>query len=319
MLAERSAQTERRTIEVSGGDAEQTGTDRSPAPRPVGLLSHLEAIGFRAVAAFAQTMNVDRASALSGAIWRTIAPHLRRHERARRNIAAAMPELDERSREAILIQMWDVLGRTFAEAFHLDAIASQPERIELAIDEDLMTLMRRGGLVLASLHTGNWEIAALAARKAEIPIAGVYQSLKNPLVDDFVTRTRAGHYPLGLFSKGHDTVFKLMRILRKGGVVAVLADLREHRGVAVPFFGRPAPSNPFPALLARNQDVPLVAVRIIRLDGARFRVEAERVPVSRTAERSADVEAATAALHAIFERWIRDRPGQWMWGHRRWG
>lgn len=304
---------------MSGTEVEEDAAAPPKAPRAASVLMRLEYLGFRVVAAVARALPLDTASAVSAWLWRAIAPHLRRHRRARLNLAASMPELPEAERERILREMWGVLGRTFAEAFHLDALYSDRSRIAITIEPALMELMRGGGFVLASLHTGNWEICGVAARQTGLRIAGVYQSLKNPLVDDFVTATRAPFYPLGLFSKGHDTVFKLMRILRNGGDVAVLADLREHRGVAVPFFGRPAPSNPFPALMARSQNVPLVAIRVVRLEGARFEVQGERVPVARTADRSADVTATTAALHAIFERWIRERPAQWMWGHRRWG
>ena len=109
-----------------------------------------------------------------------------------------------------------------------------------------------------------------------------------------------------------------MRIVRGGGSLAVMADLREHKGIDAPFFGRPAPSTPFPALMARAIGVPLVAGRVLRTDGARFVVTAEIVPVPRTHDRDADVRQATEALQAVFERWIREAPGQWMWGHRRW-
>jgi KDO2-lipid IV(A) lauroyltransferase len=98
----------------------------------------------------------------------------------------------------------------------------------------------------------------------------------------------------------------------------MLADLREMRGIEVPFFGRPAPSTPLPALIARTLDLPLIAARAVRMGGVRFRIEAEPVAVPRTADRHGDVLAATAALHAVFERWIREDPGQWMWAHRRW-
>lgn len=304
---------------MSGTEAGRDGAAGAKGAGRPGILMRLEYWGFLGVAALARALPLDVASGLSGWLWRVIAPHLRRHRRARLNLAVSMPELGEAEREAILREMWEVLGRTFAEAFHLDTFGREPSRITIAISPALLDMMRGGGFVLASLHTGNWEICGVAARQTGLRIAGVYQSLKNPLVDDVVTRTRAPFYPLGLFRKGHDTVFKLMRILRNGGDVAVLADLREHRGISVPFFGRPAPSNPFPALMARSQGVPLVAIRVVRLDGARFEVQGERVPVSMTADRAADVEATTAALHALFERWIRERPAQWMWGHRRWG
>ncbi len=50
----------------------------------------------------------------------------------------------------------------------------------------------------------------------------------------------------------------------------------------------------------------------------RFRIRIEPVPIPQTNDREADALAATAALQAQFEAFIREAPEQWMWGHRRW-
>lgn len=304
--------------------AGETAGSPQPGPPAAGTLKRigqrLEWLGFWLVAALFGALPLDKASALSGWIWRTVAPRLRRHGRADRNLAASLPELSEAERETILLSMWESLGRTFAEAFHLGDIASDPSRIAIVLPQDVQDAVAGGrGCVLASLHLGNWEIATMAAMRVGFRPAGVYQRIKNPHVDADVTRLRAPYYPAGLFTKGHNTALKLTRHLRAGGTLAVMSDLRDVRGVSVPFFGRPAPSTPFPVLLARSQAVPLVAGRVVRLDGARFRVDTELVPVPRTGDRDTDIATGTAALHAVFERWIRDTPGQWMWAHRRWG
>jgi KDO2-lipid IV(A) lauroyltransferase len=296
-------------------------TDRgTPAPAAsrraqAGVLQWIEYAGFRLVAAIAASLPLDVASSVSGRIWRFVAPMLRRHARARANIAASLPELSEQAREAILLDMWENLGRTFGEAFHLQDLAAARDRVTIDLSPEVESLLRKGGVVLVSLHLGNWEIAVTSLAPYGLDAAGVYQSLKNPIVDDYVTGMRGPLYKAGLFS----TVFKLMRVVRAGKSVAILADQREHRGISVPFFGRPAPSNPFPAILARSQKVPLVAGYVLRTTGAHFVVRGEVVDVPQTGDREADVAAATANIHAVFERWIRQHPGQWMWGHRRWG
>jgi KDO2-lipid IV(A) lauroyltransferase len=58
---------------------------------------------------------------------------------------------------------------------------------------------------------------------------------------------------------------------------------------------------------------------VLREKDANFRIKLEEVPVVRTGDREADVIATTANLQAALERNIRERPGEWMWGHRRWG
>ncbi|WP_460451555.1 lysophospholipid acyltransferase family protein [Alsobacter sp. SYSU BS001988] len=294
--------------------------DRGGMLGPFGILTRLEYAGFLIVAALFRALPIDVASGFSGWIWRSVAPHLRRHARADRNLAASMPELSPQQRARILDEMWDMLGRTFAEAFHLAEIMDDPTRLRIDVGDDVKALLKGGqGCVVAFPHMGNWEVASIAARLQGAEIAGVYQRLKNPLVDRAVTRMREPFYPRGLFSKSRDAVIQLKRVLRTGGAVALLADLRDMRGISVPFFGRPAPSTPFPGLLVRSHGAPLILGRVVRLEGARFRVEAEVVPTPSTADRAADVEAVTALIHARFESWIRENPGQWMWGHRRWG
>ena len=50
----------------------------------------------------------------------------------------------------------------------------------------------------------------------------------------------------------------------------------------------------------------------------RFSLRVEPVEVPVTADRDADIVAATANLQAQFEAFIREAPEQWMWAHRRW-
>jgi KDO2-lipid IV(A) lauroyltransferase len=37
-----------------------------------------------------------------------------------------------------------------------------------------------------------------------------------------------------------------------------------------------------------------------------------------TGDRHADVAAITTEVNRVIEGWIRARPGQWLWLHRRW-
>jgi KDO2-lipid IV(A) lauroyltransferase len=309
-----------------GGAFDSSETDAGPVASstvraPIHpALARLEYGAFRVVAWLIRALPLDAASALSGFIWSAIAPFLRRHRRALANLEASLPELSAAEREDIARGMWRMLGRTFAEAFQLDRVFADPDRVRLDLSPEIQALFAQPkAVVLAGCHLGNWEIAALAGARAGLKIAGVYQRLKNPLVDDYVTGLRAPWYPAGLFSKGQDAVRKLMRLARQGACVALLADQRDFRGVSVPFFGRQAPSTPFPAMLARIHDLPIVAARVRRLKGARFLIDAEIIPVARTGDRDADIKVATAAIQACFERWIRQQPDQWMWVHRRWG
>ena len=175
------------------------------------------------------------------------------------------------------------------------------------------------GIVFVSLHSGNWELAITAGMKTGIKAAGVYQRVKNPRVDRYLVESRRERYPRGLFAKGSDVALKLIRVVRDGGAVAILADLRDRRGAVLPFFGHPAPSTTFPALLARSTGAALIAARVVRTGPVRFTVEAELIDVPRSPDREADIIEGTRRIQARFEAWVREHPDQWMWAHRRWG
>src|SRR5260370_11742034 len=99
----------------------------------------LEYVAFLIVAAMARALPVDVASRWSGKVWRFLAPHLHRHKRAVNNLALAFPEKTPAEIEAIALEMWDNLGRVFAEFFHLDEIASG-DRIQIEPPEILERL-----------------------------------------------------------------------------------------------------------------------------------------------------------------------------------
>jgi len=277
----------------------------------------LEYAGFRALEAIVLALPLEAASAGSGKAWRLIAPHLYRQKRALKNLELAFPEKTPHERKRIAAAMWENLGRTFAESFHLKRIVADG-RIGFEPEERFDEIARGGPFVVCGLHLGNWEIVAHAGKRMGVPLTGVYQRLSNPYVDAETHRLRAFLYEGGLLPKAPVTARALLRAAQEGGYPAFLADLRDDRGAKAPFFGHPARSNTFPALLARTTGLPLYAGAAFRKPGVRFTIRIERVPVPVTHDRAADAVAATAALQKQFEAFIREAPEQWMWAHRKW-
>lgn len=289
----------------------------APPTRDPTVRDRLEVAAVRGIVAGLGALGPERASALMGRIWRRLAPLNRRHARADRHLADAMPELSGDRRREILGDMWDNLGRTAAEAFLLPQIITMPDLVEEAF-EGIDGLSRADGAIFASLHSGNWELAAWGIRLAGFRTAAVYQPLKNPLADAVLKDLRLPIYDAGLYPRDASTALRLRSLARSGVAVGMLADLRDATGAEVSFFGRPAYATTLPAMLARRLSLPLVAGRVVRLEGLRFRIEAAPVAVPRTEDVDADILAATEALTARFEAWIRQYPSQWMWAHRKW-
>jgi KDO2-lipid IV(A) lauroyltransferase len=73
------------------------------------------------------------------------------------------------------------------------------------------------------------------------------------------------------------------------------------------------------AVLALRFDCDVLPVRVERLVGARFRLTVfPPLVLPQSGEPHADAATVMVGVNAILETWIRDRPGQWLWLHRRW-
>ena len=286
-------------------------------PVRASLKHRVEYVFFLALARLVRALPLEAASNAMGWGWRMFAPLSSRHRRALDHLARAFPEKSPEELQAIARGMWDMLGRVFAEIFHLDEIAASGRMV---LDESVADMLPADRcFVVAGAHQGNWELGGASVVLAGANPAGVYQRIKNPLVDAYVRTLRERFYPGGLFAKSDDAARGLIRHARRKGAVATMADVRDKTGIAVPFFGRLAPSSPFPALMARRFGLPLFAGWIVREPGVRFRIHFAPVEVPHTGDLEADVAVATANLHKALEATIRLRPEHWMWAHRRWG
>ena len=171
-------------------------------------------------------------------------------------------------------------------------------------------------MILFSGHLANWEISPLAAGQYGIDGGLVYRTSSNPFVDRMILKCRG--WPGEVIPK-EAVGRRAVSALRRGAHLLILADQKLNEGIPVPFFGRPAMTAPTVALLGLRFDCDVLPARVERLNGARFRLTIEPpLQLPNTGNRAADVATLTASVNETFERWIRERPEQWFWVHRRW-
>lgn len=275
-----------------------------------GAVAHLAFALFRA-------LPLDRASGVGGFLFRAIGPRLGVSRLARRNLAQAFPGKTPAEVDALLRGVWDNLGRTLGELPHLDAIVA--DRVEVVGAEVLLGLRDDGrpGLFF-SAHLANWEIAVYVAGRLGLKLHLFYRAANNPWTESLYRRVR-GDAAAGLLPKGSRGARRALDLLGRGEHIGLLADQKMNDGIAVPFFGRPAMTAPALAQFALRFDCPVVPARVERLGGARFRLTIQPpLEIQKSGDRQADVLAAMTEVNRIIEGWVRDRPDQWLWLHRRW-
>ena len=287
-------------------------------------------VGERAAAAIAglviralRAMDPVRCSNLGGRLARRVGPLLPVSRVADRNLRAALPDLDDAARRAVIAGVWENLGRTAAELPHLARFGRTPSGPgwEIEGEQHLAALREGGQAIFFSGHFGNWELILPIAASLGVRVAGIYRAASNAAMDEVIQGLRAA--ALGpdvvMFPKGTAGARGAMVHLRAGGSLGLLVDQKMNDGIEARFFGRTAMTAPALAMFARHFDLPVIPVRVTRVAPARFRLTCEAPMVfRRSPHRDADILAMTQAVNDTLERWVRADPPSWLWLHRRW-
>jgi len=282
----------------------------------------LEYAALRATLAFFGAMNVDRASDVGGWIGRNIGMRLPFTNRARDNIALALPELTREERERVVTGMWDNLGRTIAEYAHLEIFAKPEERhrIDVAQAETLRALAAsdNGGIVISG-HFANWEILPVAMQFENLEGGEVYRHANNPYVNEWMIGLRERVTRAVQVPKGGPGARTLVKLLREDKFIAMLVDQKMNDGIEARLFGHPAMTTGAPAGLAVRYNAPVFPACVERVKGATFRVTVyDPITPKPGADAFEDVMRITQELNDFLEARIRERPHEWLWLHNRW-
>ncbi|MCE9593223.1 MAG: lysophospholipid acyltransferase family protein [Planctomycetes bacterium] len=180
-------------------------------------------------------------------------------------------------------------------------------------------LARAGrGVLIATAHLGNWELLATALRLRGLDGAVVARHKPNDPIAKWFTRTRGA---LGVETIDQNAPpRRVLEVLRKGGVLGLLADLAPRRlaGETLTFFGAPALAMTAPAALARAAKVPILPARCVA-DGSRYRLKFDKpLFLDAALPHAAARTELTQRLQSVFEHWIRETPEQWAWHQPRW-
>lgn len=269
-----------------------------------------------------------RMANFAGALMRKVGPLFAEHRIGRAQLRAAFPEKSAAEIEKILGGVWDNLGRVAVEFAHLDEFCVEgfgrqtPDVISYPPQSreryDWITRSGKATIGFAA-HLANWELPGVGAKLIGVKSAVLYRRPNIGAVSDVIVKLRQ---PLmgELIPTGLAAPIKLARFLQSGIHVGMLADQHYSKGVEVTFFGRPCLANPLIAMLARQTELPIYGMRVVRKpDGNSFWGEvSDPVEPVRNANGQVDIKGTMQAVASVIEGWIRQYPEQWLWLHRRW-
>lgn len=219
--------------------------------------------------------------------------------------------------------MYRSLGSSVVEMLWLAAHPEVPASALASLDEWSRAVLgeareRGRGIVLATAHAGNWELAAAALAEAH-PLTVVVKPLSVGWVDRFCQGARSAR-KIGLAAPA-DALRRSREALARGELVAMLIDQvpdRAAHSVAIEFLCARAHVDCSPAALAAAMRVPLVVAVCRRTEEGAHALEMLAVMEPPERDRRAWALTATWTATRVLERWVHAHPAQWLWMHRRW-
>jgi Kdo2-lipid IVA lauroyltransferase/acyltransferase len=167
-------------------------------------------------------------------------------------------------------------------------------------------------------HFGNWEWMGAFMLALGFDVGIWAKPLRNEMVQAFITaqRERMGY---SIFYTDQSPL-RLFRHVRKGGIIALLADQDARRnGIFIPFFGYPASTPTGPAWIAVKLGVPILPGFGLRTDSGGIRAwTGEIFYPDPEANEDEEIERALRHYNTQLEIAVREEPTQYMWFHRRW-
>lgn len=241
----------------------------------------------------------------------------RRRQRAESNLAGAFPHWPESRVRETALRSFEHFGAVAAD--FLAGSGRSREEVEaltqLAGIEHLDQALSAGkGALLLTGHYGHWERGAQILSHKGYAVSAVARDADdlgvNKIVND--ARRRPG---TEIISRG-DSAVAVLRALRSGRVVAILAD-QNAEDAFLPFLGRIAGVNCGAGVLAARTGTPVLPCWTRHLGGGRV-VGAVEPPLPKLPDPGPPGSGTMLAYHRWLERVIAEVPEQWLWFHDRW-
>ena len=233
----------------------------------------------------------------------------RRHA-ALANLAIAMPGSTRRERLGVARRMMRSYNWMLFEFFRLPHLDRDEllRGVEVVGREHLERAVARGrGVILASSHIGNWELAAVVLAHWGYTLHAVAGVQLTRWLTGAVRETKS---ELAIHTvSAEDGYRKLLRALEHNDLVALMVDgdLYQH-GTPVEFFGRETRWPSGPGVLAQRSGAVIVCGYCERTGPGRFRIVMEPALDPASFATTAELNAAVAST---VERHIRSHLDQW--------
>ncbi|MBF8270333.1 MAG: hypothetical protein HW386_2042 [Gammaproteobacteria bacterium] len=264
-----------------------------------------------------QILPIDIASGIGSFLIRFISrKYYRTTAATKTTLLRINPDLSAEELDRLLFNMWQNIGRVWAESLITQRLARQ--RLKITGIEHITSAMDPGKPVIVPfLHIGNWEIIihVLDARGAVMNSIGEVQ--KGTIFDNILNRTRASN-KLKVINPDFEGKRKIYQSLRRGEMLGIALDEYKNGKVWGPRFGRKfseSTNMDYLLRLAIKFNAVLLPIYLTRLEGVNFQMHVSPPVSPDSLQDNAGIAHVRQGLENWSESTIRAHIDQWYMLH----
>ena len=236
----------------------------------------------------------------------------------RAQLEESFPDYDKERINELVDAVYDNLALTFSEIY----LANQDwllKRVKVKGWKNLeKALEKKKGVLLATAHMGNWEIAGKYIAQFHQPVAPILRKQRNELFNDYTNNQRK-KYNIDLIYKKR-ALKKILSFLKRNAIIAVLTDQNAgKKGLALDFLGRKASVYSGIAKIALKTKCSIVPAFAVRKENNDNLLIFEKpIFVDDLKDDKTNIVKLTKQINSIIEEYIKKYPEHWFWVHKRW-
>jgi KDO2-lipid IV(A) lauroyltransferase len=237
------------------------------------------------------------------------------------NLSLALPEYSRNEVRKLGRRVWVDLGRNCVDALRLPYLSwhDLPGFVEVQGLTRFEEILSRGrGVLVVTGHIGCWELLTAYFSMLGYPVGVTTRPLQDARLEKLIDGLRRSK-GIRTFS-GASSEEAAYACLKRGHILAVLIDRDTSvKGVFCDFFGQPAFTPVYAAVLALRAAAPIVPMAIhLRDDGLQVIRLAEPIEPAGDPDSESDVRSVMQRCTKAIEVLIRLQPTQWVWMQERW-
>ncbi|MDI6757992.1 MAG: lysophospholipid acyltransferase family protein, partial [Endomicrobiia bacterium] len=238
------------------------------------------------------------------------------------NIPPSYPSFSSEEVLKLCLDAYENQGKNFAEFVSFPKYDRRRLRKLIAVEgaDALAAAHKRGrGTMIITAHFGNWELLGAVIADMGYPLTVMAKKFYVPEVNDIIVgnRSRMG---INLIMRATEySARDIIKVLRANHFLGMIIDQdTQVPGDFVEFFGREAYTPVGAAAIALKMNCSVIYAFMERESLLGHRAFFEPVELIRTGDEKKDILENTRAFTARIEHYVRRRPEQWVWYHKRW-